>query len=277
LTVERRFPEGAPIRMIRTRQPPGHYPDPPFAEVTLQIFTVGQPRGWLDLGLGRRRVELPSGSLVLAPAHTACDYEVEAPLEMLILNISSPWLGSVLALSWPGFDGGDFGSLHEGGFENSLIASLAEALWQEAELDDPPARLFIETTTLTLASALLRASGRKPAKTIPGCGNSRRLRRALDMIDARLADDLSLDELSGAAALSPRHFLRVFQQEIGLAPYAYLQQRRVERAREMLARTDMPLVAVALACGFKSQSHFGQVFRRVTSKTPGAYRRERQQ
>ena len=74
------------------------------------------------------------------------------------------------------------------------------------------------------------------------------------------------------AGLSVNHFARAFRQSTGLAPHAYLVQRRIERAERLLSRTDLPLSEIALAVGFADHSHFARHFRRLTGATPSVAR-----
>jgi AraC family transcriptional regulator len=99
-----------------------------------------------------------------------------------------------------------------------------------------------------------------------------RLTRAKDYLEAHLAEDFSLQAVADAAELSPFHFARAFKRETGAPPHRYLMERRVERARELLAGGDMGLAEIALACGFAGQSHFTTAFKRHTGVTPGAWR-----
>jgi AraC family transcriptional regulator len=194
---------------------------------------------------------------------------------MLILSVSAPWLGAVFGRAWPGFIGGDFGRLHEMSFRDASIASLLEMLWHESVADDPPARLFLESGTLSLATLLLRRSGLACDVRRDERRSSQRLRRAMDCIEDRLSEDLALAEIAAAASASPRGLLRLFRDGTGRTPYAYLQYRRIERAKELL-KGDGTLAGIAYACGFSSQSHFGQVFRRETGTSPAAWRRARE-
>jgi AraC family transcriptional regulator len=100
------------------------------------------------------------------------------------------------------------------------------------------------------------------------------MRRLRDFIEAALDSDLGLDRLACEAGVSAHTLPRAFLRAFGETPHRYVLQRRLARARELLIATDMPIVEIALATGFSSQSHLASAFRRRTGVTPGEYRRE---
>jgi AraC family transcriptional regulator len=100
----------------------------------------------------------------------------------------------------------------------------------------------------------------------------RRLRRVLDLIEARLGDPLTLADLAREACLSPYHFSRLFREATGWPPHRYLVERRIEAAQAMLRDGRASLAEVALDAGFGSQANFARTFRAVTGLTPGQYR-----
>ncbi|MGH7805748.1 MAG: helix-turn-helix transcriptional regulator, partial [Candidatus Binatia bacterium] len=83
-----------------------------------------------------------------------------------------------------------------------------------------------------------------------------------------------LDELAAEAGASRFHFARAFREATGVPPHRYLTLRRIERAKELLLQTEIPLVDVALASGFASQSHFTLRFRETVGVTPRRFRAE---
>ena len=91
-------------------------------------------------------------------------------------------------------------------------------------------------------------------------------------VDTHLAESIDLAELAAIAGLSVFHFARQFKQTAGVTPHHYLVEKRVERAREMLARTDLSLSEIAIATGFSDQSHFARHFRQMLGLTPGQFR-----
>lgn len=120
--------------------------------------------------------------------------------------------------------------------------------------------------------ALLLQRHADVAARVPDAGREPRVvRRLRDYLDARLAEDVSLDDLAREAALSRFHLLRVFRRATGMTPHAYLVNRRVARARTLLA-SGRDLAETALDSGFFDQSHFTRVFKRYTGLTPGQYR-----
>jgi AraC family transcriptional regulator len=84
---------------------------------------------------------------------------------------------------------------------------------------------------------------------------------------------LDIEELAGLIRMSSSHFTRSFTKSVGLTPHRYVIQCRVEKARELLTATDLPLTEIALSAGFSDQSHFSRRFQELTGVPPGAYRR----
>jgi AraC family transcriptional regulator len=79
--------------------------------------------------------------------------------------------------------------------------------------------------------------------------------------------------LSAIASLSPSHLKLQFKRATGMAVHEYVIRRRVERARTLLAESDMPIGLVALEAGFAHQSHLARAMRRVLGVTPGVFRK----
>jgi len=109
----------------------------------------------------------------------------------------------------------------------------------------------------------------------PSNGLSRdRLIRVQDYIEAHLDDRLTLTELAGVACLSAYHFSRSFKQTTGVGLHHYVMQRRLERAKTLMRRTNRPLALIAQEAGFADQSHLNSAFRREMGVTPGQFRAE---
>ncbi len=98
------------------------------------------------------------------------------------------------------------------------------------------------------------------------------MRRVDEYMEAHLSENIELPMLATVANLSLYHFAREFKRSIGVTPHNYLLRKRVDRAKDMLARTDYSLTEVALAAGFSDQSHLSRHFRQMVGSTPGSFR-----
>lgn len=101
-----------------------------------------------------------------------------------------------------------------------------------------------------------------------------KLNRVLDYVDANLASDIRLADLASVAGLSIFHFARVFKLAVGLSPYEFVHNRRLERSRVLLTDDSLEIAQLALACGFSSQSHFTAAFTKAVGVSPGKFRRQ---
>ena len=99
------------------------------------------------------------------------------------------------------------------------------------------------------------------------------LRRARDLMDARYADPLDLDDMAAAAGFSRYHFAREFRVAFGETPGAYLSRRRVERAKDLLVHANLTVTEVCMVVGFASLGSFSRRFRELVGCSPSEYRR----
>ncbi|MAT05393.1 MAG: AraC family transcriptional regulator [Acidimicrobiaceae bacterium] len=99
------------------------------------------------------------------------------------------------------------------------------------------------------------------------------LRRARDHLDRNFTSGVDLDEAARVARLSKFHFHRLFRSTYGVTPAAYLSQRRIERAHDLLRTSNLTVTEVCVAVGFSSLGSFVTRFREVTGETPGAFQR----
>ena len=103
-------------------------------------------------------------------------------------------------------------------------------------------------------------------------GTFDRLVRARRFIDDRFDQPVNLDAIAAEACLSRYHFLRQFQREFQKTPHEYLQERRLERARQLLAAGNHSVTDVCFEVGFQSLGSFSTLFHRVVGQPPATYR-----
>jgi len=99
-----------------------------------------------------------------------------------------------------------------------------------------------------------------------------RLQRVESYVKSRLSESITLSDMANAAGLSPMHFAAQFRAATGYRPHQYLLLCRLERAKELMANELYSMLDIALDVGFHTQAHFTAVFKRLTGKTPGAWR-----
>ena len=85
-------------------------------------------------------------------------------------------------------------------------------------------------------------------------------------------DDLTVERLAGRVAMSPRHFARVFRDDVGVTPAVYVETARIEVAQRLLETTATPVATVAAQCGFGTVETLRRAFARRVGVSPGAYR-----
>jgi len=161
-------------------------------------------------------------------------------------------------------------------FADTRLRALATAVHAEMMAGFPSGRLFLDSVEQAIAVALINghAVGHRPVQVHRGGLGSARLRRIKEFVDANVDADVNLDEMAQSVELSTAHFARMFRKSTGETPHRFVLRQRIERAKAMLRAPDARVLDVAVACGFKTQQHFAQVFRDVCGVTPTEYRQD---
>jgi AraC family transcriptional regulator len=210
------------------------------------------------------------GRMCLLPAGHSTEWDVRGSVQLVHLYMPSLPLAQA-AEAWFDLDPRVATLRDRIYFEDPVL----HALWQRIMALDwhaPGADLLLQELALRVqARLLLEHSGpRRQAPRLRGGLAPAARRRVLERIESALADraagaqaaaPLTLQALAEAAHLSTYHFSRMFKASFGIAPHAWVLQRRVARARELLARPRMPLAEVAARCGFASLSHMNAALR----------------
>lgn len=154
------------------------------------------------------------------------------------------------------------------------LEAIGMILLAELKQENLGSKLYIESLANILAVHLLRQyAAAKPRLTVYEGGlPERQVLQVLEYINEHLDQAIKLSDLAALLGMSQFHFSHLFKQAIGTAPYQYLLQQRVERAKQLLKQTDQSIVDIAFLCGFNSHSHLSKQFRQLTGITPTAYR-----
>ena len=161
-------------------------------------------------------------------------------------------------------------------FADLRLKALVAAARAEMVAGFPSGRLFLDSVEQAMAVALVKghAVRHRLVQIYRGGLGSARLRRIKELVHAKMEDDLSLDEMAQSVGLSTAHFARMFRKSTGETPHQFVLRQKVERAKAMLRVPAARVLDVAVACGFKTQQHFAQVFRDVCGIRPTEYRQD---
>jgi AraC family transcriptional regulator len=154
------------------------------------------------------------------------------------------------------------------------IEAIGMLLFAELEQENLGSRLYIDSLANVLAVHLLRqyTAPQSRLTIYEGGLRERQVLQVLEYINEHLDQNIKLADLAQLLDMSQFHFSHLFKRSIGTAPYQYLLQQRIERAKELLKQTDQSIMDIALECGFNSHSHLSKQFRQLTGITPKAYR-----
>ncbi len=137
--------------------------------------------------------------------------------------------------------------------------------------------LVREISALALADRW--RSGDQQQSAPPGLtysGTNGKLISVVRLMEQHLDDQLNINDLAYQVALSRRQIERLFQKHLGTTPWQYYVGLRLERAKQMVRFTDMPIIEIAVACGFQTPSHFTKCFRTRFDISPSTLRRSSQ-
>ena len=243
----------------------------PFHQVSIPIAGTLTTRRQTSTGRTVTKSCGKAGNICLTPAGQPIAASWNAELEHLAIHLEENYLKSFAAENnfSPGFE------LTEAyGNRDHLIRHIGLTLVNETKAESPSGKLFSESLTQTLIFHLLQnySTAKFASRDLQGGLSGYRLRQVKEYIGENLEEDLSLSEIAAVAKLSQFHFSRAFRKTAGMTPQQFVMRQRIERAKELLAENDLPIIEISLRTGFKNQSHFTTLFRKFTKLTPKMWR-----
>lgn len=156
------------------------------------------------------------------------------------------------------------------------LRELLNAFIRECRTMQPGFTMMQESIALQTAVTLLRESEHNLSDSsccIFSYSDNAAVKKAIEYITENYQNDISLSELARHTHYSSYHFVRLFKRHTGVTPFEYLQNLRIEKAKELLRKTDCSISQVCDLCAFGSLSHFSRVFREKTGVSPSEYKR----
>jgi AraC family transcriptional regulator len=160
-------------------------------------------------------------------------------------------------------------------FEDEGIWNILAKLRRAVEAPGGTNKIYIEALGIVLIHELRRLnSGTRPAEAAAKGGLAAwQQRMVASYIEEHISEQIPIATLARLARLSTFHFCRAFKQSFGVPPHRYHTNRRIERAKIMLAERKHSGTEIGLTVGFGETSSFSAVFRKITGQTPSRYHR----
>ncbi len=240
----------------------------PFYRIAVQ--ETGSPHIERVIDNAKERRIRPAGTISISPSNTFQRWAWDCKMRIILLFISQTILDEISSES--GMGESNLRRLSPLVVDDSLIKYTVLELLTECVAGSKIPDLLIGTAGRHVATHILsRYSQNEREKKLRGLAGWR-LKRALDFIEQNLDTDIGLEELARNSDMTPHYFCRSFRQAVGMPPYRYLVNRRIERAKELLAETGKDVIEIALELGFSSHAHFSNTFRSAVGCAPTAYR-----
>lgn len=206
-----------------------------------------------------KRFAYSAGELDLLPAGSAAQWEEDSDSASVILRFPPSLLQRTAEDL--GLDSARIGLAPRHQLRDPQIEHIAWALHADREAGHPGGPIFAESLGMALAAHLV-ARHRTPQTSLRGLSKTQ-LQRVTDYVETHLDQNLTMACLAAVAGISASHLKTLFKRSTGLPVHAYVVRRRVERARTLLLRREMPTTQIALEAGFAHQSHMVRCLRRV--------------
>lgn len=263
---------GGILHMLEAAQPAGDMSDPAVPDIVLYQDLQGAGRVSGDLGGGHFDVISTKGDFFLAAPRFANTVIVDGAHEIRSVCFPLAQWQAILDDASEGQSSLDYQRLCMGAFRSAPIRSTLRNLWALCEDEGTPSRLLAQAAGCEILAELCRVGG-APFAPVRGGLAPWAERRCVDLLRARISEDISLDELAAEARLSSFHFARMFKQSLGMPPRVYLTRLRMEKACELLESTSLSITEIAQEVGYSSNQALARVFHKYRRMSPSDYRR----
>jgi AraC-like DNA-binding protein len=223
------------------------------------------------LSRGQRHAYLETRSLdviniVFDPAHVGSVHPVLADWmrHESLVSVGPRWK--------PGETEGE--CLHLGSSDFALLLDKVRRMEAELESEKQESRIAALAYFLLIITLLRRQS--RPWESTGSTAAGHRVSRALEFIEEHFSDPITIEDIVSHSQVSRRHFFRLFEQAVGVAPMEYLKKLRLQKAASMLLTTKASVTQVAFACGFNDSNYFSSLYHKEFGKSPSQFKKEGQ-
>ncbi len=223
------------------------------------------------LSRGQRHAYLETRSLdviniVFDPAHVGSVHPVLADWmrHESLVSVGPRWK--------PGETEGE--CLHLGSSDFALLLDKVRRMEAELESEKQESRIAALAYFLLIITLLRRQS--RPWESTGSTAAGHRVSRALEFIEEHFSDPITIEDIVSHSQVSRRHFFRLFEQAVGVAPMEYLKKLRLQKAASMLLTTKASVTQVAFACGFNDSNYFSSLYHKEFGMSPSQFKKDGQ-
>jgi AraC family transcriptional regulator len=243
----------------------------PRSDYLLVARMSGRSEVRYDIGKGFRDCDIRYGHMLLYSALERSCWWMERPEQTVILSIPAKILQRAWEQDseehWPGMV--EMCSFRQ----DSQVIQILETLASELDRSDQINSAYTESILFQLSTYLVRRYSNAVDSAIKHSGMSpSRLKKVLEYVAAGLEEQLRLAAMAQVAGISPYYFCREFKKTMGITPYGYIVQQRIDRAKTLLQNTSMSVTEIGAQLLFATPSHFTATFRRLVGCTPSVFR-----
>lgn len=218
------------------------------------------------------------GTINLIPGNSEFTINLGQPLDTLHVYIRAPVIEQVAR---------ELGVSTTNGFRilpklicsDRILETLLETVFEALGDHGPRSAVNIDYVARAIAAHLVQNYSTHCPYSLPrdrdaANGLSDNLTRAIRFMEKNIDRSIQLDDIAEVVNWSSSHLAREFRTHVGVPPHRYLIKLRVDKARDLLETSDLPIAEIAFECGFTHQEHLTRHFRRLCKSTPAAHRRD---
>jgi AraC-like DNA-binding protein/quercetin dioxygenase-like cupin family protein len=272
---------GPPLAVVRATEHPEY---PKHSHEFWEIVIVTRGTGLMVFG--SKPLPIKVGDVFVVSRDQQHAYRETHSLDIVNIAFDPSYIGSVhpvledwmsadalfaVGPRWkPGETPGE--CLHLGPTEFARILELVQRLEGELESATPEARVAAFAYFLLLVTLLRRHC--LPWTPSATAAPDTRIGRAVRFIENRFAEPITIDNIAAFSHVSRRHFFRLFEQAVGVAPMEYLKKVRLQKAAAMLLTTSANVTEVAFACGFNDSNYFSTLYHKEFGVSPSRFKKD---
>jgi AraC family transcriptional regulator len=244
----------------------------PYPDHVVMVVLGGKATLWQSRGGRVAQRTVRPGEIIITPAGEPMRWQHADDIVAVVLRVFPAYLDKLAAEQDERREGVEI--KHVFSARDPFVLEAAMHFLKALDPQSPASRAHIATLVRSLALHLLARYAVEPGVSAPRFPTmpARKLRLAVDYIEANLHRELSVAHIAEHVTMSESHFSHAFREAVGLPPHRYVRDRRIERAKALLRECEMPLSEIAQRVGCSSASNFSVLFHHATGTTPRTYR-----